>query len=298
MTITALTPGRYAWAPYQAANSCVPYGPAGAQALMVYLEDWFPGQISFGICNCRDVRGGSTKSHHAECRAYDEGFVVFAGQTIGIQTLYLLGPHGDRLGIDHLIMNFAPGATDRGDPRIFSAKSPQGRTYTGAHPHKNHDHIGLTRNAGRNLTYATLVAVAGKPNPTGGREVLYGIDIGKIGDDSLGPKPEFGVLQAFLIRQGYDLGTWGELNDGKDNRPGDDTRRALHAWKIDHGITTAHSAGEGKIGDYEMAAIYAAGDVGKVVDNISAQLEQAMNQHAGDQQAHPHGHGTGGPTPL
>lgn len=131
---------------------------------MVYLEDMFPGQVSMGICNCRDIAGGSSWSHHAECRAYDEGFAVFTGQTIGIRTLELLGPHGARLGIDHMILNHDPGASDRGDPRVYSARSPQGRTYTGSHPHKNHNHIGLTRNAGRLLTYATLVDVLGDPS--------------------------------------------------------------------------------------------------------------------------------------
>ena len=155
----------YNWATYRSAKGCTRYGPAGARALMTYLEDRFPLQVSFGICNCRNVSGSSTYSHHAECRAYDEGFVVFVGQTIGIETLELLGPHGAELGIDHLIMNHQPGATSgRGDSRIYSARSPQGRTYTGSHPHKNHNHIGLTRNAGLHLTYAKLVSVLGPIN--------------------------------------------------------------------------------------------------------------------------------------
>lgn len=154
----------YTWAPYQSATGCTKYGPAGAEAMMVYLEDIFPGQTSFGICNCRSIAGSSSWSHHAECRAYDEGFAVFTGQTIGIRTLEILGPHGARLGIDHMILNHDPGASDRGDPRVYSARSPQGRVYTGSHPHKNHNHIGLTRNAGRFLTYATFVAVAGHPS--------------------------------------------------------------------------------------------------------------------------------------
>lgn len=157
----------YNWAGYQSATGCTKYGPAGAQALLTYLEDVFPGQVSMGICNCRSVRGGASYSHHAECRAYDEGFAVFVGQTIGIKTLELVGPHGARLGVDHMIMNHQPGASGRGDPKIYSARSPQGRVYTGSHAHKNHNHIGLTRNAGRNLTYATLVSVLGPAIPQG-----------------------------------------------------------------------------------------------------------------------------------
>lgn len=154
----------YNWATYQSATGCTRYGPAGAQALLTYLEDCFPDQTSYGICNCRQVRGGASYSHHAECRAYDEGFAVFEGQDIGVKTLEKLGPHGKRLGIDHMIVNHQPGAADRGDPRIYSARSPSGRTYTGTHPHKNHNHIGLTRGAGVNLTYATLVEVVGEPS--------------------------------------------------------------------------------------------------------------------------------------
>lgn len=294
--MTLLTPGIYAWAPYERATGCTKYGPTGAEAMMVYLEDWFPGQTSFGICNCRAISGTSSWSHHAECRAYDEGFVVFTGQTIGILTLYLLGPHGARLGIDHLIMNHQPGAADRGDPRVYSARSPQGRTYTGAHPHKNHNHIGLTRNAGRRLTYATLVAVAGRPNPTGDGAVLYGIDIGKTGDPSVGPKPEYGVLQAFLVRQGFDIGAWGTHKDGVDRKPGEDTRRGLHDWKVANGITAATSAGEGKIGDYEMAAIYAAGGAAGDPVDIShlatkkqvSDLGAALSAHTSQRQKGPH----------
>ncbi len=158
----------YNWSSYQSATGCTKYGPAGAQALLTYLEDIFPGQVSMGICNCRSVRGGSSYSHHAECRAYDEGFAVFVGQTIGVKTLELIGPHGRTIGCDHMIMNHQPGASGRGDPRIYSARSPQGRVYTGSHAHKNHNHIGLTRNSGLHLTYATLVSVLGPAIPKEG----------------------------------------------------------------------------------------------------------------------------------
>ncbi len=156
---------RFNWATYRSATGCTKYGPAGCRALLTYLEDRFPDQVSMGICNCRSVRGGSSYSHHAECRAYDEGFAVFVGQTIGIKTLELVGPHGASIGCDHMSMTHQPGASDRGDPRIYSARSPQGRVYTGAHAHKNHNHIGLTRNSGLHLTYATLVSVLGPAIP-------------------------------------------------------------------------------------------------------------------------------------
>ncbi len=254
----------YNWSSYQSATGCTRYGPAGAQALLTYLEDMFPGQVSMGICNCRSVRGGSSYSHHAECRAYDEGFAVFVGQTIGIKTLELIGPHGAAIGCDHMIMNHQPGASGRGDPRIYSARSPQGRVYTGSHAHKNHDHIGLTRNSGLHLTYATLVSVLGPAIPEEGPAIpeegddemsLLGYDIGKMGEPAV-KGLRSGVLQAMLIDRGYDLGTWGPNKDGVDQSAGDDTRQAFHDWKISEGITSAFSAGEGKIGQYEYAAFH------------------------------------------
>jgi hypothetical protein len=154
----------YNWADYVSATGCTQYGPAGAQALMTYLEDWFPGQTSLGICNCRQVVGGGSYSHHAECRAYDQGVAIsVVGSGIAVATLRLLGPHGRRLGIDHMIVNLDSMGAGRGNPRIYSATSPQGRVYTGTHPHKDHNHIGLTRAAGRNLTYGTLVTICGTP---------------------------------------------------------------------------------------------------------------------------------------
>lgn len=279
------------WAPYQAAAGCTKYGPAGAQALLVYTEDVFAELArSLGICNCRPVRGGASWSHHAECRALDIGFVIAAGKTYAYDYARILGEHGARAGIDHIITNRRPWASGRGEPIIFSARSPNGRTYTGAHPHKDHNHNGLTRGAGRNLTYGTLVAIYGRPEeiaarlllarPTGGtEEMLFGIDIGKTGDPSKGPAEEYGVLQAFLVGQGHDLGEWGPNGDGVDERPGDDTRRALHAWKISAGVTPATSAGEGKIGTYEMAAIYAAGGAAPDTRHLVTREEHRDHRH-------------------
>lgn len=159
-----------AWAPYQSATGCDKYGPAGAQALLTYTEDVFAElHRSLGICNCRPVRGGSAYSHHAECRAYDAGFTIIVGATFAYDYAVLLGEHAAEAGIDHAITNRKPWASDRGEPIIFSARSPNGRTYTGTHPHKDHNHIGLTRNAGRFLTYGTLVHLYGPPSAVAAR---------------------------------------------------------------------------------------------------------------------------------
>lgn len=152
------------WATYQSATGCTKYGPAGAQALLTYTEDVFDElHRSMGICNCRTTRGGSSFSHHAECRALDAGFERIVGATFAHDYAVLLGEFAYLVGIDHIITNRKPWATDRGEPIIFSARSPNGRVYTGVHPHKDHNHIGLTRNAGLRLTYQTLVTVYGPP---------------------------------------------------------------------------------------------------------------------------------------
>lgn len=158
----------FAFASYQSATGCTQYGPAGAQALLTYLEDRFSWQTSMGICNCRAIAGTGSYSHHAECRAYDMGIPTTssggARPDLGMQAVNLLGPNGARLGIDHMIYNRT----------IWSGANPSGRYYSGVHPHYDHVHIGLTRTAGRNLTYATLVTVLGQPQGDDGMSLKHG----------------------------------------------------------------------------------------------------------------------------
>lgn len=145
----------YSWAPYDAATGCDQH-PTGAKALLAYLVRAFPYGWSGGICNCRNINGGSSWSHHAECRAVDFMIPTAAGRYIpayGDPIHELLGPHGRRLGLDHLILNRT----------VYSKKSPDGRYYGGRHPHYDHAHIGLHTIAADNLTYATLVSVLGDP---------------------------------------------------------------------------------------------------------------------------------------
>ncbi len=168
----------YNWMVYDPATGCIPHS-AGAKALAAYLEDRFPYQYSGGICNCRNINGGSTWSHHAECRAYDCMIPTDNGAYIpeyGDPIIELLGPHGRRLGLDHVILN-----------RVFYAdSSPDGRYYSGRHPHYNHAHIGLNTLGANNLTYATLVAVLGDPfdrNPPPGEETMLPLEFGDVSED-------------------------------------------------------------------------------------------------------------------
>lgn len=137
--------------------------------LMAYLLRRFLYSRSLGICNCRNIGGGATRSHHSECRAGDWGIPTGAGGSfipaLGNPVHELLGPHGKRLGLDHLILN----------RRIYSARSPDGRYYSGASPHYNHAHIGINSAGAARLTMATLINVlgdvgAGIPLPPGDDE--------------------------------------------------------------------------------------------------------------------------------
>lgn len=158
------------FAPYRAATGCTKYGPAGGQAFTTYTEDVFAElHRLMGICNCRPVVGGSSWSHHAECRAVDSGFTILKDHAFGYEYALILAEKAADVGIDHIITNARPWESGRGAPLVFSARSPSGRTYTGSHPHKDHNHTGLTRSAGLKLTYATLVEVYGPPEAVAAR---------------------------------------------------------------------------------------------------------------------------------
>ncbi len=180
----------YEWGAYASPTSCTPKLALGATSLAAYLQDSFAYTFSMGICNCRNTRGGSSFSHHANCRAYDCGIPTNGGvyrPELGDPIHQLLGPNGRRLGLDHLILNRI----------IYSARSPNGREYKGTHPHYNHAHIGLTAAAGGNLNYASIVAILGPP---------VGVPIGdefmQAGDKGF----QVAVAQKRLDALGYDLG--------------------------------------------------------------------------------------------
>ena len=134
---------------WQPASTCIGSATPGAQALMRWIIETYgnKGAGNWGIYNCRTVRGGSDTSMHAEGRALDVGFPI--GDPDGDQLRNRLLSRVGRLGIQAIIY----------ERRIYSKLSPEGRPYTGVAPHFDHLHIELTREAGQNLTYATVKAV-------------------------------------------------------------------------------------------------------------------------------------------
>ena len=145
------------WARWEGAVRCTGKVTPGARALLAWLlEGYSPPGRSGGIYNCRTVVGGTSTSLHGEGRAVDfmlpvqsNGRPTAVGQRTGDEIVKRLGAHGRRLGVQCVIW----------DRRIHSASSPNGRPYTGVHPHYDHLHIELTWAAANNLTLATLRAV-------------------------------------------------------------------------------------------------------------------------------------------
>jgi hypothetical protein len=218
------------FAPYQSAVGCTRYGPAGPEAFMVYMEDRFPYQTSMGICACRFTGTGSW-SHHAECRAYDQGIPTnpdgSARRDLGMPIIELVGAHGARLGIDHIIY----------DRTIWSAVGPDGRPYTGESPHRNHIHWGFTRASATNLTYGTL------------REVLEG------GDELLplrkGDKKEDVRLLQIRLNKAYGTGLSLDADYGASTVAAVKAHivRYTGASDLQHGEVVVASMWDGLLGD-------------------------------------------------
>lgn len=152
----------FTFAAWSAASKCTSGPRPGAVALMKHLLAKHPKGKSLGIYNCRSVRGGSTTSTHGEGRALDIGFPMKNGRgtAAGYALVKQVGNHGAALGVQAIIY----------DRKIWSAKSPGGRAYTGAAPHYDHVHIELTRSAATNLTATKIKKILGgtsvaKPKP-------------------------------------------------------------------------------------------------------------------------------------
>lgn len=251
----------YNFAPYQGASYCTHKAQPGNIYLSIFIEEQFPETRLLNIESCRDIVGGNSLSHHAEGRANDEWVPQYrtpSGVSVGEQIVRMLGPHGEELGIDHIIANLAPWLGGRGQPRTWSAAYPlpRGKQYTGLHPHKDHDHIGLTRVAARDLTLTKIrQVVLGTPAPQPPKppkppkgpkgDPMLGLNIGKKGDPPV-KSLEAKTLQVMLKSRGFP-------NLEVNGEAGDATRSALHNWKVQNGITAANSGGEGIVGAYEYA---------------------------------------------
>lgn len=239
-----------------------------AQAAVMLHHGYTFRETAGGTLNCRFIGGTSVVSNHALGIAKDDnpsknryrvqvGPVQFGKQT-DMPAAMVRDLEALRTVSGHRLLQWGGRWSNIKDPMHWELECLRANLRTGVNL--------ATLPPGAWTAY--LAFEKGSP-ATIGEEVLYGLDIGTTGKPSLGDAPAHRVLQAFLVRQGQDIGEWGPNGDGVDGRPGDDTRAGLHRWKISAGVTAELSAGEGKIGDYEMAAIYAAGGASGTIDQAA-----------------------------
>ncbi len=111
----------------------------GSRALGDYLVDNFRGARFFQGYNCRRIRGSSGMSMHGTGRAIDVFVPLDRGQAdndLGDEIANFLVENSDELGIQLIIWDRTIWRAGRFD-----------RRYGGAHPHHDHLHIELTREA-------------------------------------------------------------------------------------------------------------------------------------------------------
>lgn len=139
--------------PWERAVRCTGSVTPGAAAFLAWCRAYMGIGRSGGIYNCRTMVGSSTISLHGEGRAIDwmlptrkDGKPTSAALRAGMKLVELLRKYARQLGIQCIIYN----------RKIWSARSPDGRKYLGAHPHYDHVHVELTWAAARNLNLATF----------------------------------------------------------------------------------------------------------------------------------------------
>lgn len=119
------------------ATSCTGGPKPGTQQMADFVMQKF-GTSNMGIYNCRNVRGGSSKSLHAEGRAFDAG--VSAGnpesKARGDQLFMWAMVNAANLGFQEIIWN-----------RQIWTPSKGLHPYGGSNPHTDHVHLGQN-NAG------------------------------------------------------------------------------------------------------------------------------------------------------
>lgn len=128
----------------------------GTVDLLKYLMLKFPTTFSMGIYSCRDSSGGGGYSVHSDGRAIDLGIPLINGganTAVGDPVVIFLGTYAYEFGIHGQIWN-----------RVrYDIKAPQGRVYTGPHPHHDHNHIEQRSHHATTLRYANYVEIAGSP---------------------------------------------------------------------------------------------------------------------------------------
>lgn len=142
----------YRWHPAQGASVDSKGPRPGASLLMKVVLEYFPGTTNLGIYNYRQIVGGSGLSVHSEGRALDIGVAVTdEGKALGDRVFRVLAPAAWSLGIQRIVWY----------RRIWQASAPSGKSYGGSHPHTDHLHVEMTREASTNLTEQQIRSIIG-----------------------------------------------------------------------------------------------------------------------------------------
>jgi hypothetical protein len=143
----------------RASGKCAGRSQPGAQALMAWCLATYDNASNLGIYACRSVRGGTSKSVHADGRALDVAFPLDRGlaNSSGHDLSARLTAHADVLGIQLVIY----------DRSVWSSKTKRWAPHTGASgPHLDHVHIEITWAAARGpeaLTVEEIKRYLGPP---------------------------------------------------------------------------------------------------------------------------------------
>ena len=152
------------YASYERCYKCSGRAQPGTVALLKYLLLKFPYTKSLGIYNCRPISGTSVLSNHSCGLAIDLG-IPMAGSAartdLGDPIVVFLDSVSSTIGLTEQIYN-----------RVrYTASYPRGKYYGGVSPHRDHNHMSISKVKGLSLTFDQIVAVAGQPIPEGDDEM-------------------------------------------------------------------------------------------------------------------------------
>ncbi len=117
--------------------------PAPKQAVRMIHANFFQTK-NLGIYVCRNIKGTSTKSAHAQGRALDIGLNAHRPEekVIGDALFHALIRAAHKSGIDNVIWNHQIWSVEKGGPRAWIGNYTNGAP---KNPHTDHIHVEWTR---------------------------------------------------------------------------------------------------------------------------------------------------------
>lgn len=164
-----------------AGNKCLGGNQPGAEALRAGVMSLYDKAVDLGIYNCRDTRGGSSLSLHAEGRAWDAGFPYIHPD--GTALADLLVEHSNILCIQRVIWN----------RHEWDNRGGGWEPYTGSDDHTTHLHIELNWYGAEHLTERVVIETLGGDMGIG-EDVLA--KVGALQAEVTDIKDKTGALQA------------------------------------------------------------------------------------------------------